>query len=113
MPENYFMGLVGAAIGIFMLVMILRVIFEKYSISLPFDRRLTKAAAQRGFCPQKPSGKSGDVGASPKVGRCILSYFLRHPAVSERRVSRLLREDKNGKRAFQVDEKIYELLIKI
>jgi len=38
MPENYFMGLVGAAIGIFMLVMILRTIFERYSISLPIEQ---------------------------------------------------------------------------
>ncbi len=38
MPENYFMGLVGTAIGIFMVVMVVRVIFKKYSISLPLER---------------------------------------------------------------------------
>lgn len=34
MPENYLMGLVGIAIGGFMVVMILRTIFNKYGISL-------------------------------------------------------------------------------
>lgn len=39
MPENYFMGLVGVAIGIFTIVMILRTIFERYSVSLPHEQR--------------------------------------------------------------------------
>lgn len=39
MTENYFMGLVGAAIGIFMLVLIFRAIFGKYSVSLPIEQR--------------------------------------------------------------------------
>jgi preprotein translocase subunit SecY len=34
MPENYFMGLVGIAIGGFIVIMILRTIFSKYNISL-------------------------------------------------------------------------------
>lgn len=38
MPENYFMGLVGTAIGIFMVVMIFRVIFKRYSVSLPLEQ---------------------------------------------------------------------------
>lgn len=39
MPENYFMGLVGAALGTFMLIMILRTIFKKYPISLPIEQK--------------------------------------------------------------------------
>lgn len=38
MSENYLMGLAGVAIGIFIFVMILRMKFKGYSISLPFEK---------------------------------------------------------------------------
>ena len=40
MEENYFMGLVGVALGIVVVVMIFRAIFKKYSLSLPLKQKI-------------------------------------------------------------------------